>query len=455
METNSIGTLSTQEFKIDAVALRKAFIYHGIAGTVLILLLRLIEAHILVAVILCTALMCSYFYQFKKGGEPHGLIDTFGDSVYYLGFILTLLSLIISMMFFNVDEGAISASYILAQFGAAMTTTLLGMVFRIYYKQFDITLESAQLAAREALDETVKGFNIQMRSTNESLSRLCQVMNKNIEDTESRNERSLELFDSTQKKTVTLGEDSLNDLSTKANALISQSIDKLNDYVGKTSSVIEDMVQKILSTHSQNAKTSRDEIKQLLESMTQDITSKFSESMGGLTESATTLNNAFSETNNATKTLNTSFISVTQSMADLESIKPNMESMTTSQNDYINNLDRFSSSLNEKVNNVLGAESQIAEHLTQLTIEYKEVLEQYKKMAEGSGINQISHEESKLIEALKTRRASLEELAQQWSNDTETMSKNSQLFAENLVKTSKFIACELRGAETTSMERSR
>jgi predicted nuclease with TOPRIM domain len=142
-------------------------------------------------------------------------------------------------------------------------------------------------------------------------------------------------------------------------------------------------------------------------------------------------------------------------MADLESIKPNMESMTTSQNDYINNLDRFSSSLNEKVNNVLGAESQIAEHLTQLTIEYKEVLEQYKKMAEGSGINQISHEESKLIEALKTRRASLEELAQQWSNDTETMSKNSQLFAENLVKTSKFIACELRGAETTSMERSR
>ncbi|MEP1448930.1 MAG: hypothetical protein ABJK37_22690 [Paraglaciecola sp.] len=453
METNQTGTLSAQEYKIDAPTLRKAFIYHGIGGTVLILLLRLIEAHILVAVILCAALMCSYLYQFKKGGEPHGLVDTFADSVYYLGFILTLLSLIISMMFFNVDEGALSASYILAQFGAAMTTTLLGMVFRIYYKQFDITLESAQLSAREALDETVKGFNIQMRSTNKSLARLSEVMNKNIEDTESRNEKSIELYESTQKKIVTLSEDSLNDLSTKTNALISQSIDELNNYAGKTSSVIEEMVQKILSSNSQNAKTSSDEIKQLLESMTQEITSKFFESIGGLIESAGTLNKAFSEANGNTKKLNKSFISVAENMADLESIKPNMESMAASQNEYINNLESFSTSLNEKVKSVLGVENQIADHLTKLTNEYKEVLEQFKKMVEGIGIKQISQEEYKLIEALQTRRESLEELAQQWSNDTENMSNNSKLFAENLVKTSKFIARELRGAETTEMEK--
>jgi hypothetical protein len=453
METKQTGTLSAKEFKIDAPSLRKAFIQHGIAGTFLIVLLRLFEAHILVAVILCAALMCSYLYQFKKGGEPHGLTDTFADSVYYLGFILTLLSLIISMMFFDVGEGAISASYILAQFGAAMTTTLLGMVFRIYYKQFDITLESAQISAREALDETVKGFNIQMRSTNKTLSRLTEVMNKNIEDTESRNEKSLELYESTQKKIVTLGEDSLNELSTKTNALISQSIDELNNFAGKTSSAIEEMVQKILNSNSQNAKASSDEIKQLLESMTQEITSKFFESIGGLTESAGSLNKAFSETNGNTKKLNESFISVAENMANLESIKPNMESMTASQNEYINSLDGFSTSINEKVKSVLGVENTIADHLTKLTIEYKEVLEQYKKMTEGSGINQISQEESKLIEALKTRRASLEELAQQWSNDTENMSKNSKLFTENLVKTSKFIARELRGSETTEMEK--
>jgi flagellar biosynthesis chaperone FliJ len=453
METKQTGTLSAQEFKIDAPTLRNAFIYHGIAGAILILLLRLIEAHILVAVISCAALMCSYLYQFKKGGEPHGLIDTFADSVYYLGFILTLLSLIISMMFFDVDEGANSASYILAQFGAAMTTTLLGMVFRIYYKQFDTTLESAQLSVREALDETVKGFNIQMRSTNDTLARLSEVMNKNIEDTETRNGKSLELYESTQKKIVTLGEDSLNDLSTKTNALISQSIDELNNYAGKTSSAIEEMVQKILNSNSQNAKASSDEIKQLLESMTQEITSKFFESIGGLTKSAGTLNKAFSEANGNTKKLNESFIAVAENMADLESIKPNMESMTASQNEYINSLDSFSTSLNNKVKNVLGAENQIADHLTKLTNEYKEVLEQFKKMAEGTGVKQISLEENKLIEALQTRRASLEELAQQWSNDTENMSKNSKLFTENLVKTSKFIARELRGSETTEMEK--
>ena len=192
---------------------------------------------------------------------------------------------------------------------------------------------------------------------------------------------------------------------------------------------------------------------QVLESMTQEITSKFFESIGGLTKSAGTLNKAFSEANGNTKKLNESFIAVAENMADLESIKPNMESMTESQNEYINSLDSFSTLLNNKVKNVLGAENQIADHLTKLTNEYKEVLEQFKKMAEGTGVKQISLEEKKLIEALQTRRESLEELAQQWSNDTEKMSNNSKLFAENLVKTSKFIARELRGSETTEMEK--
>jgi hypothetical protein len=453
MKMNQTGTLSAQEFKVDAPTLRKAFIYHGIAGTVLILMLRLLEAHILVAVILCAALMCSYLYQFKKGGEPHGLVDTFADSVYYLGFILTLLSLIISMMFFDVDEGAISASYILAQFGAAMTTTLLGMVFRIYYKQFDITLESAQLSAREALDETVKGFNIQMRSTNKTLERLSEVMNKNIEDTESRNEKSLELYESTQKKIVTLGENSLNDLSANTNALISQSIEQLNNFAEKNLSVIEEMVQEILSANTMSAENSNDRIRHLLESMTQEITSTFFESIKGVTDSARTLNKAFSETNRATNKLNNSFISVAENMADFESIKPNMESMTESQNDYINSLDSFSRSLDEKVKHVLGTENQIADHLTKLSTEYKEVLEQFKQVAEGTGIKQISQEESKLIEALQSRRESLEGLSQQWTIDTENMSNNSKVFAENLVKTSKFIAHELRSSEATGMEK--
>jgi hemoglobin-like flavoprotein/uncharacterized protein YifE (UPF0438 family) len=453
MENKQTGTLSSKDFKIDAQSLQKTFIQHSVAGAVLIILLRLFEAPVLVAVILCAALMCSYLYQFKKGGEPHGLIDTFADSVYYLGFILTLLSLIISMMFFNVSDGVLSASYILAQFGAAMTTTLLGMVFRIYYKQFDTTLESAQLSVREALDETVKGFNIQMRSTNRTLARLTDVMNKNIEDTESRNEKSLELYESTQKKIVALGEDSLNDLSTKSTALISQSIAKLNDFADKTSSVIEAFSQKILDSNTINAKASSDEIKLLLESMTQEITSTFFESIGGLTESAGTLKRAFNETNGYANNLNKSFVSVAENMKNIETLKPNMESIAASQKGYINSLDSFAASLNEKVKSVLEVENNIADHLTKLTIEYKDVLEQYKKVAEGSGFKKITQEEHKLVEALQTRRESLEELAQQWNSDTENMSRNSKLFTENLIKTSQFIARELRGTETTDMEK--
>jgi hypothetical protein len=453
MESEQTGTLSSKEYKIDAQKLRKSFIYHGLGGTGLILLLRLFEANILIAILLCGAIMVSYFYQFKKGGEPHGLIDTFADSVYYLGFILTLVSLIISMMFFDVNEGALSASYILAQFGAAMITTLLGMVFRIIYKQFDATLESSQLTAREALDETVKGFNIQMRSTNSTLSRLSEVMNKNIKDTESRNEKSIELYESTQKKIIELGEGSLKEFSANSEELLRKSLSELNDFATKSSSLLEKLTQEILETNSNTARANSNEIKQLLESMTKGITEKFIESIKGLSDSAETLGNVFGETNgNATK-LNKSFSAVSKSMSKIEALTPNIESVTKSQEVFSKSLENFTSAINEKVKRIMGAENEVGKHLSKLTLEYAEVLNQYKKISEGSGLKHISDEEDKLVEALKSRRESLEDLSKQWASDTENMTRNSNLFTDNLVKTSQFIARELRNPGDPEMEK--
>ena len=85
--------------------------------------------------------------------------------------------------------------------------------------------------------------------------------------------------------------------------------------------------------------------------------------------------------------------------------------------------------------------------------EYKELLVDFKNMVAGTGMQTISTEEQNLITSLQDRRQNLEKLSTQWNTDVEDMSRNSKLFADNLIKTSQFIARELGTSESQPKEK--
>jgi len=64
------------------------------------------------------------------------LREEFADSLYYLGFIFTLLSLVAALLLKTLMVGAITANDILGQFGVALVTTAAGLIGRTYLLQF-------------------------------------------------------------------------------------------------------------------------------------------------------------------------------------------------------------------------------------------------------------------------------------------------------------------------------
>ena len=63
------------------------------------------------------------------------LIEQFADSIYYLGFLLTLVALIVSLVFLS-EQKDNSLVGVGSRFGVALATTVLGLFLRILLTNF-------------------------------------------------------------------------------------------------------------------------------------------------------------------------------------------------------------------------------------------------------------------------------------------------------------------------------
>ena len=457
MEDNQAGTLSTEKYKIDADTLRKAFILHTIVGLIICLAIAGFNLPIWIAVILSSAVMGSYYFQYHKGGKPTALLGMFSDSTYYLGFLLTLISLVCSMLFFDIEEGASSASVVISQFGAAMITTLLGMGTRIYLQNFDTSIETAQLSARESLDETVKGFNVQMRRTNDALSKLSNTMNKNIEDTEERNNKSIEMFEETQKKLISLGESSLTSFAKSAENVLSESLAKL-DAIGQQISgnlrqTSDEHYQKVRDvditsdelindSKSQFSRTNKD-IVDSLQTQFSNLRKELSETFEVVRDSSREFGSSVGEARASVRKLGTTAQDTSEKIAAIKHLAPDVSALGESQTAYIANLRALSDEVSARTKSLLNSEFKIETHMKGVAEDYREVINTYKQLISSSSASKLIEEEEALLSALKNRISSIEQLSQQWGVEAKAMSDHSKDFSENLVKTAKFITNEM------------
>jgi len=98
------------------------------------------------------AIYILYGYQQSK---KYMHLPEFADSVYYLGFIFTLIALL-GATYFEKLSG--DPKKTLTYFGMALSTTILGLVFRSYHMQFtDIDADPVE-KAREDLQKEVNDF---------------------------------------------------------------------------------------------------------------------------------------------------------------------------------------------------------------------------------------------------------------------------------------------------------
>ena len=111
---------------------RIIFVLAFLVGSIGIIVCRIIGLGVVPAVAFAFFVMLSYVLF---GATKKYLVrpDILGDNSYYLGFLYTLVSLAYTLYSYASNENEIDA--IIHNFGIALSTTLIGLVFRVYFNQ--------------------------------------------------------------------------------------------------------------------------------------------------------------------------------------------------------------------------------------------------------------------------------------------------------------------------------
>lgn len=108
------------------------------------------------AIIIPIALIVLYVYVGVNRTDRTLSDEKFADSCYYMGFIFTITSIVISL--FGLEEIESNFSQIAFRFGAAMVSTLIGLIARVVLVSFRVDSNSAFDSAEDALIRGSQAF---------------------------------------------------------------------------------------------------------------------------------------------------------------------------------------------------------------------------------------------------------------------------------------------------------
>jgi len=136
-----------------------------------------------------------FFYFLPARFRDRSLFDTyvFADSFYFLGFLFTLISLLVSLLGFA--EGGVGADEItgsVTRFGVALLTTVIGLAVRVFLVNFrpeiddsmaqaESALAQSSLELRNHLDQLNADLVVQTDSWTTSLSHAVSRANAELE----------------------------------------------------------------------------------------------------------------------------------------------------------------------------------------------------------------------------------------------------------------------------------
>lgn len=182
-------------------------------------------------------------------------IEQLADSNYYLGFMFTLMSILVSFI------GTVSNSYdidnIMNNFGISLITTLFGVLARVYLSNFMPTNESNKEAIEKSISDKMRKMNellLDNMQKNKVFSQMIDVrMTIMVESTEEALEEFKKLLNGDFKSSVQTLSDSIKNITAnmetsnkKQTKIISEEYDKIKKKSQEYETVV-DSQKKVIS----------------------------------------------------------------------------------------------------------------------------------------------------------------------------------------------------------------
>lgn len=202
------------------------------------------------------AAMARYWQVFSGSDHAEYLAPMFADSLYYMGFILTVASLVASLLPYMVTDADPTPELLLGRFGVALTTTLAGILGRTYHSAFrpdtdqleqkaivGVRERSAQLQMElEKAGDEFAAFNARMA---ENYERLGQTLE---EDVATFYEKSLERIEALVGETNARLEQSLKDSSKVMEASMREASRMLEESMQASSDELEHSLKRTVAS---------------------------------------------------------------------------------------------------------------------------------------------------------------------------------------------------------------
>lgn len=157
------------------------FVFCTVAGSVSIFASDPLGSPIFIGVVVPIVLMLAYLYFGIKGFVDTIDTETFADSVYYMGFLLTLISLSAALFYLRNENP--SLNLLVSKFGLALFTTIVGLAARVTMVNFQIKGSQARHYAEEKLSTSVERFANDLELTCDKMEILLNGVVEKVEMT--------------------------------------------------------------------------------------------------------------------------------------------------------------------------------------------------------------------------------------------------------------------------------
>jgi len=262
------------------------------------------------SLIIPICIMIFYIYvTFTKNSDLP--ISIIGDSYYYQGFVFTLVALMASLYSLGVNE-EVNMNSMVASFGAALVTTIVGLVSRLYVTSFSVAAHNRREQLESQIEKSLDIFSGQIDTLTQQV---VATMNKVHGQTESTltesldnyskiNEKVMDDYSSTMQKNIEKIDDSINILSSKISNIvvepdliskplknsITEILKPLSEYENKYSEVnvkFIELADKLILQYSNSGTQLQEHVHKLETSLNDSISlnsEKYSSSLNTISE---------------------------------------------------------------------------------------------------------------------------------------------------------------------------
>lgn len=175
----------------DKIVLALAFLA-GVGGGIA---LKLLGVHPFVAAGYSASILCLYALVSYVSTSLRLDPEVIGDNTYYLGFLLTLTSLSVTL-YFVVESGAEERAELIPEvisgFGVALVSTIFGVFIRVLMMQFRVDIVSRERETRVELDQLARRLRIDLAQS------LQQMQNFGVESLQRAAEREARMAQATE-----------------------------------------------------------------------------------------------------------------------------------------------------------------------------------------------------------------------------------------------------------------